>query len=152
MVCGLLAQVYGWHYGFGIAAIFMLFGLATYLYGYRYLPARVERRKFEGTRLTAAERRVVFALIAVMIITIFQSTALLSSLQREPDLDSTACRARRWRLPDPGPLVSIDQFGFQHPRRAAGVLDLAATGSRDVASRTNSPRSAWEPGSPRRAT
>jgi proton-dependent oligopeptide transporter, POT family len=75
LLCGLLAQVYGWHYGFGIAAIFMLLGLATYLYGYRYLPARVERKKFEGTRLTAAERRIVFALIAVIIITIFQSTA-----------------------------------------------------------------------------
>ena len=24
LVCGLLAQVYGWHYGFGLAAIFML--------------------------------------------------------------------------------------------------------------------------------
>jgi proton-dependent oligopeptide transporter, POT family len=35
LLCGLLAQVYGWHYGFGIAAIFMLLGLATYLYGYR---------------------------------------------------------------------------------------------------------------------
>jgi proton-dependent oligopeptide transporter, POT family len=76
LLCGLLALVYGWHYGFGIAAIFMLLGLATYLYGYRYLPARVERRKFEGTRLTAAERRIVYALIAVMIITIFQSTSL----------------------------------------------------------------------------
>src|SRR5438477_2218393 len=75
LLCGLLAQVYGWHYGFGIAAIFMLLGLATYLYGYRYLPARVERRRFEGTRLTAADRRIVFALIAVMIITIFQSTS-----------------------------------------------------------------------------
>jgi proton-dependent oligopeptide transporter, POT family len=75
LFCGLLAQVYGWHYGFGIAAIFMLLGLATYLYGYRYLPARVERRKFEGTRLSVAERRVICALIAVMIITIFQSTA-----------------------------------------------------------------------------
>ncbi len=75
LLCGLLAQVYGWHYGFGIAAIFMLLGLATYLYGYRYLPARVERRKFEGTRLTADERRIVYALIAVIIITIFQSTA-----------------------------------------------------------------------------
>jgi proton-dependent oligopeptide transporter, POT family len=76
LLCGLLALVYSWHYGFGIAAIFMLLGLATYLYGYRYLPARVERRKFEGTRLTAAERRIVYALIAVMIITIFQSTSL----------------------------------------------------------------------------
>src|SRR2546421_1406625 len=75
LLCGVLAQVYGWHYGFGIAAIFMLLGLATYLYGYRYLPARVERREFEGTRLTAVEKRIVYALIAVMIITIFQSTA-----------------------------------------------------------------------------
>jgi POT family proton-dependent oligopeptide transporter len=77
LLCGLLAQVYGWHYGFGVAAIFMLIGLATYLYGYRHLPARVERRKHEGTVLTAADRRVVYALIAVMVITIFQSTAYL---------------------------------------------------------------------------
>ena len=38
LLCGLLAQVYGWHYGFGVAAIFMLLGLATYLTGYRDLP------------------------------------------------------------------------------------------------------------------
>ena len=75
LLCGLLAQVYGWRYGFGIAAIFMLLGLATYLYGYRHLPARVERRKFEGTRLNAAERRIIWALIVVIGITIFQSTA-----------------------------------------------------------------------------
>ena len=75
ILCGLLAQIYGWHVGFGIAAICMLLGLGTYLYGYRYLPARVERKTFEGTRLTAAERRIVFALIAVILITIFQSTA-----------------------------------------------------------------------------
>ncbi len=75
ILCGLLAQIYGWHYGFGIAAICMLLGLATYLSGYRHLPARVERKTFEGTRLTAAERRIVFILIVVIIITIFQSTA-----------------------------------------------------------------------------
>src|SRR5438132_13928036 len=76
LLCGLLAQVYGWHYGFGIAAIFMLLGLATYLYGYRYLPARVERRTYEGaSRLTVVERRIVVALIAVMIISIFESIA-----------------------------------------------------------------------------
>ena len=128
LLCGLLAQVYGWHYGFGIAAIFMLLGLATYLYGYRYLPARVERRKFEGARLTAAERRIVYALIAVMIITIFQSTSYYQALQRESDLDSTACQRRGWRLPGPGPLVSVAQFAFQHRGRAAGLLDLALPG------------------------
>jgi POT family proton-dependent oligopeptide transporter len=84
LLCGLLAQVYGWHYGFGAAAIFMLLGLATYLYGYRYLPARVERRKFEGTRLTTAERRIVYALIALMIITIFQSTAFYQVFNVNP--------------------------------------------------------------------
>src|SRR5207249_545809 len=47
-----------------------------YLYGYRYLTARVARRKYEGaSRLTATERRIVVALIAVMIISIFESIA-----------------------------------------------------------------------------
>jgi POT family proton-dependent oligopeptide transporter len=84
LLCGLLAQVYGWHYGFGIAAIFMLLGLATYLYGFRQLPARVERSKHEGTVLSAADRRVVWALIAVMVITIFQSIAYLQIFNVNP--------------------------------------------------------------------
>ncbi len=75
VVCGLIAQLYGWHAGFGVAAIFMLVGLATYLYGYRYLPARVERRTVETARVAAGEWRTVYALIAVMIVTIFQSVA-----------------------------------------------------------------------------
>ena len=41
-------------------------------------------RKLEGTRLTAAERRIVFALIAVMIITIFQSTAFYQVFNVNP--------------------------------------------------------------------
>ncbi len=77
LVCGLLAQLYGWHTGFGVAAIFMLGGLATYLAGYRHLPARVERRTHEGGRLTRADWRVIAALVAVMAITIFQSVAYL---------------------------------------------------------------------------
>jgi proton-dependent oligopeptide transporter, POT family len=75
LLCGLLAQLYGWHFGFGIAAIFMIIGLATYLRGYRYLPARVERPSRVISRLTSADWRVIFALIAVMGITIFQSIA-----------------------------------------------------------------------------
>ncbi len=84
LLCGLLAQVYGWHYGFGVAAIFMLLGLATYLYGYRYLPARVERLSREGDRLTAADWRIIGALIAVIIITIFQSTAYYQIFNLNP--------------------------------------------------------------------
>lgn len=75
LLCGFLAQAYGWHYGFGVAAIFMLAGLATYLYGYRYLPVRVERRGPSTERLSSADWRVVGALLAVIAITIFQSTS-----------------------------------------------------------------------------
>jgi len=34
---GLVAKVYGWHYGFGLAGIGMLLGLIVYLYGQKYL-------------------------------------------------------------------------------------------------------------------
>ncbi len=73
LLCGLLAQLYGWHTGFGVAAIFMLAGLATYLVGYRHLPARVARRAGEAAHLTTADWRVILALVAVMAVTIFQS-------------------------------------------------------------------------------
>src|SRR5689334_579104 len=44
LVCGFLGERYGWHVGFGVAALFMFAGVATYLSGYRFLPARVERK------------------------------------------------------------------------------------------------------------
>lgn len=73
LVCGLLAQVFGWHVGFGAAAIFMLGGLATYLAGYRHLPAKVARRSGTHGDLTAADWRILGALVVVIAITIFQS-------------------------------------------------------------------------------
>ena len=152
LLCGLLAQVYGWHYGFGIAAIFMLLGLATYLYGYRYLPARVERRKFEGTRLTAAERRIVYALIAVMIITIFQSTAFYQVFNVNPIWIQQHVSARRWRLPDPGPLVSNRSIRFSASWACRCCSGSGVTRHRGVASLTNWQRSAPAPGSPLRVT
>jgi proton-dependent oligopeptide transporter, POT family len=75
LVCGLVAQFYGWHAGFGVASIFMLLGLGTYLVGYRYLPARVERRVAGPSRLTRADWRVVRALVVVVGISVFQTVA-----------------------------------------------------------------------------
>ncbi|HEY0326967.1 MAG TPA: peptide MFS transporter [Allosphingosinicella sp.] len=73
--CGFLANRYGWHWGFGAAAIFMLGGLATYLVGYKHLPARVERRSDEAAKLTSHDWAIIAALIAVMFITMFHSIA-----------------------------------------------------------------------------
>jgi POT family proton-dependent oligopeptide transporter len=75
LLCGLLGERYGWHIGFGAAALFMLGGVATYLSGYRYLPARVERKTFAAVVMTADDRRIAAALLGVMVITIFPHIA-----------------------------------------------------------------------------
>ncbi len=77
LLCGFLAQVYGWHAGFGLAGGLMLIGLATYLVGYRYLPGdrKAKRAAVEHKPLTIAEWGTVTALGAVTAITVFQSIA-----------------------------------------------------------------------------
>lgn len=38
LACGTVGEVYGWHYGFGVAGVGMCIGLAIYLLGSRHLP------------------------------------------------------------------------------------------------------------------
>ncbi|HEX8842081.1 MAG TPA: peptide MFS transporter [Sphingomicrobium sp.] len=75
LLCGFLGERYGWHVGFGAAALFMLGGVATYLSGYRYLPARVERKTLAAMSMTADDRKIVAALLVVMLITILPHIA-----------------------------------------------------------------------------
>lgn len=75
LVCGFLGERYGWHLGFGTAAIFMLAGLVTYLSGYRHLPAKVERKMLAAAPMTRGDWKIVAALAAVMVIAVFQSIA-----------------------------------------------------------------------------
>jgi POT family proton-dependent oligopeptide transporter len=77
LTCGLLAQVYGWHIGFGTAGLLMLFALATYLAGYRYLSetARGTVEREPAQALTVQQKRAIGALIVVMLITIPHSIA-----------------------------------------------------------------------------
>ncbi|HMQ08199.1 MAG TPA: oligopeptide:H+ symporter, partial [Saprospiraceae bacterium] len=42
ITCGYLGETYGWKYGFGAAGIGMLFGLATFLYGQKFLMGKAE--------------------------------------------------------------------------------------------------------------
>jgi POT family proton-dependent oligopeptide transporter len=79
ILCGYLALQYGWHVGFGAAALFIFLGLLTYLAGYKHLPARVEREKSDTRKLTAAEWRRVLVIGAVLAITVFQSVAYFQS-------------------------------------------------------------------------
>ena len=79
IVCGLLAQLYGWHTGFGAAALFILIGLVTYLVGYRHLPARAARAVSESRTLTAAEWRRIRAICAVLAIVVCHATSYFQS-------------------------------------------------------------------------
>ncbi|MBS0387345.1 MAG: peptide MFS transporter [Proteobacteria bacterium] len=111
IVCGLLAQLYGWHVGFGAAAIFMLAGLGVYLSGYRHLPARVTRGAAQQQPLTAADWRVMRALVVVIVISILPVIAYTQHfnvlpvwIQAHVSLD-----VGRWRIPVPW-FQSIDSF------------------------------------------
>ena len=72
LVTGAVAAIYGWHAGFAVAAALMLVALVVYVAGLRHLPdARpFTRRQVKGAPLTAAERRVVWFLLAVIVLTI----------------------------------------------------------------------------------
>ena len=75
LACGLLAQIYGWHAGFGLAGALMLIGLATYAAGFRYLPADRPRALPSQAKVPLDRRqwRILAALAVVSGITIFQS-------------------------------------------------------------------------------
>ena len=75
LVVGLLAQLYGWHVGFGLAGALMLIGLVTYIAGFRYLPRDRPRRESVRAKppLDRRQWRIVGALAVVSAITIFQS-------------------------------------------------------------------------------
>ena len=75
LACGLLAQIYGWHAGFGLAGALMLIGLATYVAGFRYLPADRPRALPSQAKVPLDRRqwRILAALAVVSGITIFQS-------------------------------------------------------------------------------
>jgi POT family proton-dependent oligopeptide transporter len=73
--CGLVAQLYGWDYGFGLAGVMMVLAASTYLAGARHLPPEAPRRRDRAPAepLTPAQRRTVAMLLLLMVVSIFQS-------------------------------------------------------------------------------
>ena len=79
LLVGYIGEIYGWHYGFGLAGIGMTLGLIVYLWGQKYLNQVgnfVPPPKIEGTSsnapLTKIEKdRVIVLLISFLIVMIF---------------------------------------------------------------------------------
>ena len=78
LVCGVLGEVYGWHWGFGAAGVGMLLGLVIYILGGKYLPeqARPAKQTRAPTALKAAAgqyRSTFILLFAVgLAVTVFR--------------------------------------------------------------------------------
>jgi POT family proton-dependent oligopeptide transporter len=67
LIVGTLGERVGFHWGFAAAGIGMLIGLATYLYGRRYLPPDRVARGEKAPPLTGAQWVTVGALLATFI-------------------------------------------------------------------------------------
>lgn len=77
LVCGILAQVYGWHVGFGTAGALMVIALATYLAGWKHLPP--DRRRLRSAvpdaALTDRDWKTISALTGLAAISILPCAA-----------------------------------------------------------------------------
>ncbi len=79
-VCGTLAAVYGWHYGFGAASIGMTLGLIVYVFGQKYLAPdnlksnreikKIEAQTDGAKGLTSDEMKRVWALVALCLLNV----------------------------------------------------------------------------------
>ncbi len=99
LLCGLLADRFGWHAGFALAGTLMLFGLATYGAGYAGLPESRGHVRAPRHALTRKDWTSIAALAAVMALTVFESIAQYQSfnvmpvwIDRSIDLDSLGIR------------------------------------------------------------
>ncbi|MBC2776458.1 peptide MFS transporter [Parasphingopyxis marina] len=77
VVCGLLAQLYGWHIGFGAAGLFMLVAALIYFSGMRHFAAERPRAKSAEpiTPLERHERRMLGLIGVILVISLCQFLA-----------------------------------------------------------------------------
>src|SRR5690554_6749211 len=101
---GMVAHIYGWHYGFGLAGIGMLLGQAVYMWGQKYLvgvgeftggdKATPEMKAAAKRPLTKIEKdRVIVLLISFLIVIVFwgafEQAGGLMNLYTDTKIDRT---------------------------------------------------------------
>jgi POT family proton-dependent oligopeptide transporter len=86
LICGTLGELYGWHYGFGVAAIAMGAALVIYLRGRKYLPSEKspKQRRRQQEKLTSAEWRVTAGLLLALVPYIFMFSAVYQAYNLLP--------------------------------------------------------------------
>jgi POT family proton-dependent oligopeptide transporter len=113
LITGVLAQAYGWHYGFGFAGFGMLAGLVIYLSGGQDLPpdtvrgARAVRKKLSSQEL----RVVMFMVLMLPLLTLFwiAQTQIWNTYNLWVG-DHVDLAIGAWKMPVPW-LQSVDALG-----------------------------------------
>lgn len=68
VACGAVAKLYGFHFGFGLAALGMLVGLAFYIFGGRHLPPDTLKGGQPRPRLERGDAPILLALLAALVL------------------------------------------------------------------------------------
>jgi len=113
LITGVLAQTYGWQYGFGFAGLGMFIGLVVYLWGGRDLPPDAVRSVSAARpKLSPRERRV--ALVMVLMLPIFTLFWIAQTqIWNTYNLwvrDHVDLAVGGWRMPIPW-LQAVDSLG-----------------------------------------
>jgi len=110
LIVGTVGEVYGWHYGFGLAGICMLFGLLQFLFGQKYLKEvgnylgksdKDEDREALKRPLTKIEkdRIIVLILSFLMVIVFFGAFEQAGGLMNIYAKDYTDRMLFGWQVP-----------------------------------------------------
>jgi len=110
LIVGYVGEVYGWHYGFGLAGICMLFGLIQFIYGQKYLKGvgdylgkseNVEDREALNRPLNKIEKDRVIVLILsfLMVIVFFGAFEQAGGLMNIYAKDYTNRMLMGWEVP-----------------------------------------------------
>jgi POT family proton-dependent oligopeptide transporter len=81
LIVGTIGEVYGWHYGFGLAGIGMALGLLQYVFGQKYLKnvgnflgasTKIEEKEIVNKSLSKIEKdRIIVLFISFLIVIVF---------------------------------------------------------------------------------
>jgi len=81
LIVGTIGEVYGWHYGFGLAGIGMALGLLQYVFGQKYLKnvgnflgesTKIEEKEIANRSLSKIEKdRIIVLFISFLIVIVF---------------------------------------------------------------------------------
>ncbi len=76
LACGLLAQIYGWHYGFGLAGVMMLGAAIIYFAGMpHFADSGPAAREGAAPALSETDWRMIGLIVLVMVLILFQFLA-----------------------------------------------------------------------------